>query len=33
MTAIHSSENEQEAWDCIICGYYINRPQKWASWK
>lgn len=33
MTAIHSSENEQEAWDCIICGYYINRPRKWASWK
>lgn len=33
MTAIHSSKNEQEAWDCIICGYYINRPRKWASWK
>lgn len=31
MTAIHTSENEQEAWDCIICGYYINRPQKWIS--
>lgn len=33
MTAIHKSKNEKEAWDCIICGYYINRPQKWASWK
>lgn len=29
MTAIHSSENEQGAWDCIICGYYINKPRKW----
>ncbi len=33
MTAIHSSENEQEAWDCIICEYFINRSRKWASWK
>jgi len=33
MAAVHTSKNEQEAWDCIICGYYINRPQKWSSWK
>jgi ribosomal protein S27AE len=33
MTAIHKGKNEKEAWDCIICGHFINRPQKWASLK
>ena len=29
MAAIHSSEAEEEAWQCIICGHYINQPQIW----
>jgi len=29
MAAIHSSEAEEEAWDCIICGHYIKQPQIW----
>jgi len=29
MSAIHSSEVEDEAWDCIICGHFINRPRHW----
>lgn len=27
MTAIHSNKDEEEAWDCIICGNFINRPR------
>lgn len=30
MAALHQSvAEEEEAWQCIICGYYINRPQMW----
>ena len=29
MTAIHSNKEEEEAWDCVICGNYINRPRQW----
>ncbi len=31
MTAIHSSATEEEAWDCVVCGHFINRPAKWVS--
>lgn len=29
MTAIHSTDDKEEAWDCIICGHFINRPRQW----
>jgi hypothetical protein len=29
MTAIHSKVTDDEAWDCVICGYFINKPRRW----
>lgn len=31
MVAVHMHNDEEEAWDCIICGYYINHPTNWAN--
>lgn len=31
MTAIHSKEDEKEAWDCVICGHFINKPRQWSN--
>jgi hypothetical protein len=31
MTALHKSDAEAEAWDCTICGFYINKPTKWTD--
>ena len=29
MASIHKKEDEEEAWDCVICGYFINKPRQW----
>ncbi len=29
MTAIHSKDDKEEAWDCVICGHFINKPRQW----
>ena len=29
MAALHDLDKEPEAWQCIICGHYINYPAKW----
>ncbi|KAA5541641.1 DUF3644 domain-containing protein [Adhaeribacter rhizoryzae] len=29
MCAIHSKEDKEEAWDCVVCGHFINRPKQW----
>lgn len=31
MIAIHEKDTEQEAWDCIICGNFINRSTHWVG--
>jgi len=29
MHSFHDDKIEEEAWQCIVCGFYINRPYTW----